>query len=46
MFRLKAEFYSLKKGRTPDRRVMVTPYVEEGAFEAAKRLEIEVYTQM
>ncbi|MEM4329173.1 MAG: DUF3782 domain-containing protein, partial [Candidatus Caldarchaeum sp.] len=45
-FRRKVEFYGLKTGKPVDRKVMVTPYVEEGALEAAKQLEIEVYTKV
>ncbi|MEM3081789.1 MAG: DUF3782 domain-containing protein [Nitrososphaerota archaeon] len=45
-FRRKIEFYGLKTGRTAERRVMVTPYVEEEALEAAKQLDIEVYTKV
>ncbi|MEM2238570.1 MAG: DUF3782 domain-containing protein [Candidatus Caldarchaeum sp.] len=45
-FRRKVEFYGLKTGKPVDRKVMVTPYVEEGALEAAKQLEIEVYTRV
>ncbi|MEM3111014.1 MAG: DUF3782 domain-containing protein [Candidatus Caldarchaeum sp.] len=45
-FRRKAEFYGLKTGKTAERKVIVTPYVEEEALEAAKQLEIEVYTKV
>ncbi|MEM2114613.1 MAG: DUF3782 domain-containing protein [Candidatus Caldarchaeum sp.] len=45
-FRRKVEFYGLKTGKPADRKVIVTPYVEEGALEAAKQLEIEVYTKV
>ena len=45
-FRRKAEFYGLKTGKTAERKVIVTPYVEEEALEAAKQLEIEVYTRV
>ncbi|MEM4354359.1 MAG: DUF3782 domain-containing protein [Candidatus Caldarchaeum sp.] len=45
-FRRKTEFYGLKTGKTAERKVIVTPYVEEEALEAAKQLEIEVYTKV
>ncbi|MEM4382648.1 MAG: DUF3782 domain-containing protein [Candidatus Caldarchaeum sp.] len=45
-FRRKVEFYGLKTGKTAERKVIVTPYVEEEALEAAKQLEIEVYTKV
>jgi hypothetical protein len=45
-FRRKAELYEKLTGRRPDRLIMVTPYVDEKALEAARRLEIEVYTKV
>jgi hypothetical protein len=45
-FRRKAELYEKLSGRRPDRLIMVTPYVDEKALEAARRLEIEVYTKV
>ncbi|MEM4384852.1 MAG: DUF3782 domain-containing protein, partial [Candidatus Caldarchaeum sp.] len=45
-FRRKVEFYGLKTGKPAERKVIVTPYVEEEALEAAKQLEIEVYTRV
>jgi hypothetical protein len=45
-FKRKAELYERLTGRRPDRLIMVTPYVDEKALEAARRLEIEVYTKV
>jgi len=45
-FRRKAELYERKTGRRPDRLLMVTPYIDEKALEAARRLGIEVYTKV
>jgi hypothetical protein len=45
-FKRKAELYEELTGRRPDRLIMVTPYVDEKALEAARRLEIEVYTKV
>ncbi|MEM0233509.1 MAG: DUF3782 domain-containing protein [Candidatus Nezhaarchaeales archaeon] len=44
-FKRKVEFYEMKIGRKPDRLVMVTPYADEKALEAAKTLGIEIYTK-
>jgi len=46
VFRKKAELYSEKTGKKPDRLLMVTPYIEDRAVEASKKLEIEVYTKV
>ncbi|GBC70044.1 hypothetical protein HRbin01_01752 [archaeon HR01] len=45
-FSRKIEFYIRKTGRTPDRRLIVTPYADAEALEAAEKLGIEVYTQV
>jgi len=45
-FKRKAEFYARKTGEKPERLVIVTPYVEERAIEASKKLGIEVYTKV
>ena len=45
-FKRKAELYEKKSGRRPDRLLMVTPYVEEKALEAAKKHRIEIYTKV
>ncbi|MCX8162283.1 MAG: DUF3782 domain-containing protein, partial [Candidatus Bathyarchaeota archaeon] len=43
-FKRKAEFYVEKTGRKPDRLMMVTPYADRKALEAAARFGIEIYT--
>jgi hypothetical protein len=45
-FRRKAELYERKSGRRPDRLIMVTPYIDEKALEAAKQLGVEAYTRV
>ena len=45
-FKRKAELYEKKSGRRPDGLLMVTPYVEEKALEAAKKHKIEIYTKV
>jgi len=45
-FKRKADLYEEKTGRKPDRLVAVTPYIDEKAIEASKRLGIEVYTKV
>jgi hypothetical protein len=42
----KAELYQRRTGRKPDRLVIVTPYADERALEASKRLEVEIYTSV
>ena len=42
----KAELYEMKTGRKPSRLLVVTPYVEDRAIQAAKSLKIEVYTNI
>ncbi len=42
----KAELYEKETGIKPDRLIVVTPYAEETAIEAAKALGIEVYTKV
>ena len=42
VFKRKAELYAEREGRRPDRLVMVTPYAEEKAVEAALRLGVEL----
>ena len=44
-FKRKADLYEEKTGRKPDRLIAVTPYIDEKAIEASKRLGIEVYTK-
>ena len=45
-FKRKAELYEEKTGRRPDRLIIVSPYVDEKALEAAKQLEVETYTKL
>ena len=45
-FKRKAELYEELEGRKPSRLLLVTPYAEEKAIEAAKHLGIEVYTKV
>jgi hypothetical protein len=45
-FRRKAELYEKKAGKRPDRLIMVTPYIDEKALEAAKQLGVEAYTRV
>jgi len=45
-FKRKAELYKKKAGKKPNRLLIVTPYVEEKALEAAKRHGIEIYTKV
>ena len=42
----KAELYEMKTGRKPSRLLVVTPYIEDRAIQAAKSLKIEVYTNV
>jgi len=46
VFKRKAELYKEKTGRVPDRLIIVTPFAEEKAFEAAVKLGVEVYTKI
>ncbi|MGP3703515.1 MAG: DUF3782 domain-containing protein [Candidatus Bathyarchaeota archaeon] len=45
-FKRKAELYSKVEGKKPSRLLIVTPYVEEKAVEAAKHFNIEIYTKV
>jgi len=45
-FKRKAELYKEKTGKEPDRLIIVTPFAEEKAFEAAAKLGIEIYTKV
>ncbi len=45
-FKRKAELYEMKAGRKPSRLIVVTPYIEDRALQAAKSLKIEVYTNV
>ncbi len=41
----KAKLYEKETGTKPDRLIMVTPYAEEKALEAALQLGVEIYTR-
>jgi len=45
-FLRKAELYEKKTGIKPDRLIIVTPYAEEIAIEAAREVGVEVYTKV
>jgi len=45
-FRRKAELYEKVTGRKPDRLIIVTPYIDEKALEAARQLGVEAYTKV
>ncbi len=42
----KARLYEKRTGVKPDRLIMVTPYAEEKALEAAKEMGVEIYTNV
>jgi Uncharacterized conserved protein containing a coiled-coil domain, COG5493 len=42
----KAELYERVTGRRPDRLIVVTPFAEERAMEAALKLGVEIYTRV
>ncbi|MEM1948057.1 MAG: hypothetical protein QW240_04895 [Candidatus Caldarchaeum sp.] len=44
-FLRKTDFYTSKTGKTPDRKIIISPYVEEDAFEAARQRDIKIYTE-
>ena len=44
-FLRKAQLYEKKTGIKPERLIMVTPYAEDAAVEAAKEVGVEVYTR-
>ncbi len=43
-FKRKAEFYEKITGKSPSRLLLVTPYADERAKEASRRMKIEIYT--
>ncbi len=45
-FKRKIELYEEKTGRRATRKLIITPYSEEKAFEAALKLGIELYTKV
>jgi hypothetical protein len=46
LFKRKVDFYEKETGKKVARKVMVTPYAEEKAIEAAKSLGVEIYTKV
>ncbi|MCX8171461.1 MAG: DUF3782 domain-containing protein [Candidatus Bathyarchaeota archaeon] len=42
----KAEFYKIVEGKEPHRLIIVTPYADEEALEAAEQMGIEIYTRV
>ncbi|MFZ8856885.1 MAG: DUF3782 domain-containing protein, partial [Candidatus Caldarchaeales archaeon] len=42
----KAELYEKITGRRPDRLIVVKPFAEERAMEAALKLDVEIYTRV
>ena len=46
LFKRKVDFYEKETGKKVARKVMVTPYAEEKAMEAAKSLGVEIYTKV
>jgi hypothetical protein len=45
-FLRKAQLYEKKTGIRPDRLIMITPYADEDAIEAAREVGVEVYTRV
>jgi len=45
-FLRKAQLYEKKTGIKPERLIMVTPYADEDAIEAAKEVNVEIYTKV
>ena len=45
-FKRKAELYERVTGRKPDKLIIVTPYIDERALEAARQLGVEAYTKV
>ncbi len=46
VFKSKCEFYIRKTGKIPSRLIMITPYADDDAVDAAKELGIEIYTSV
>jgi len=46
VFKKKAELFTEKTGRKPTRLIIVTPYADEKALEAALKLGVEIYTSV
>ena len=45
-FKRKADLYRKVTGRSPSRLILVTPYADESAVRASKKLGIEIYTKV
>jgi hypothetical protein len=46
IFKKKAEFYKKSTGKTPEKLMIITPYIEENAKEACVKHNIEFYTKV
>jgi len=46
LFVRKAQFYEKATARKPDRMIMITPYTEKEALQAAEKHEVEIYTKV
>jgi hypothetical protein len=46
IFKRKAELYTKLEGRKPSRLIMITPYSDTDALEAASKLGIKIYTKV
>jgi len=46
VFKKKADLYYEKTGRKPSRLILVSPYVDDKAFEASIKLGVEIYTRV
>ena len=44
-FHRKVRFYEEREGKKADRRIMVSPFVEEDAWKLAPALDTEIYTR-
>ena len=44
IFNRKVEFYEEREGRKAERRILISPFVEEGARKLAMAMNIEIYT--
>lgn len=45
IFARKADFYEEREGRKAERRILISPFVEEGARKLAMAMDIEIYTR-
>ena len=46
VFKRKGELYEKFEGKKPHKLMLVTPYAEDKASEAVKKLGIEIYTKV